>query len=393
MKVNEKLYNFIKYFFLISIYFSIFFNGQGYMIFLFVLISLALINDEYRKRVIKNMKVDMAEKSMFTLSMVLSIVAAGIIKYFIGTDVYLYICLVNLMFYDKECLPTFLLGFQGFCFLVPDAVTYLSSKNASFDWTAFGYDIIYYFAGLFIIILIIEQVKQKEKFEALSSELQLKNELLKEQQDLKEELALSRERETVAQELHDSIGHTLVAVKMHVKVLEKYVGLDTEKEKQILITLNEVLQDSILQLRETVYRLKNSTQNWSLKEAIEKLIENIIQSESMEIHFDFDIKAEELKMTFKEVIYKCIRECITNSMKYAKANNLWISVKVFGNEVKFCTKDDGIGTSVIKKSFGIQGIEERLQSLNGSYTFSSDTGKGFSFEARINLEKQKVEGI
>jgi signal transduction histidine kinase len=391
VKINERLYNFIKYFFIFTIYLGIIFKGQGYTIFLFVLLSFAVLNDEYRKRVIKNIRSDILAKRMFTLSVSASILVAGIIKYFIGTDVYLYICLINLMFYDKESLPTMLLGFQCFCFLVPDAVNYLISKNESFDWTAFGYDLIYYFAGLFIIILIIEQVKQKEKFEALSSELQLKNELLKEQQGLKEQLALSRERETVAQELHDSIGHTLVAVKMHVKVLEKYVGIDTEKEKQILKILNEILQDSIAQLRETVYRLKNSSQNWSLKEAIEKLIDNLVKSESMEIHFDFDTKVEEIKMSFKEVIYKSIRECITNSIKYAKANNLWISVKVFEREVNFCVKDDGIGTSGIKKSFGIQGIEERLQSINGSCTFKSDIGQGFSFEARINIEKEKVE--
>lgn len=391
MEINKKLYNLIKYFFIIIIYLSIFFKGYGYRSFLLILLSLCLLNDEYRKKVIKNMKSEAVGKRLFTLSMAISIVAAGVIKYFIGSDIYLYICLINSMFYDKERLPRLLLGFQGFCFLAADAVEFMNVKNVSLDLADFGYDVLYYLAGLFIIILILEQVKQKERFELLSSELQIKNELLKQQQGLREELALSKEREIVAQELHDSIGHTLVAVKMHVKVLEKYVGYDTEKEKQILSTLNEVIQESILQLRETVYRLKKNSRNWNFKEAVTQLLDNIRQTESVQINFYFDAEAESLEVSFKEVIYKSIRECITNAMKYAKAKNIWISIKVTGNEVEFYVKDDGIGAAEIQKSFGIKGIEERIKMLNGSCTFKSDIGKGFLFEARINLEEQKVE--
>lgn len=391
MEVNKKLYSLIKYFFLLIIYVSIFFKGQGFMLFLIVLLSLGVFNDEYRKRKIKNIRPDTSKKNMFTLSMTASILIAGIIKYFIGSDIYLYICLINLLFYDKDRIPVFLLGFQVVCFLVPDAASLMKVKSVSFDWTAFGYDVLYYVAGLFIIILILEQVRQKEKFEALSRELQIKNDLLKQQQGLKEELALSKEREIVAQELHDSIGHTLVAVKMHVKVLEKYVGSDTEKEKQILSTLNEVIQESIQQLRDTVYRLKNNSKNWNLKDELEQLINNIKQTESIKVHFSFDDEAEALEISLKEVIYKSIRECITNTMKYAQAENMWISVKASGDELKFYVKDDGIGAAKIQKSYGIQGIEERIQKLNGSCTFKSDDGKGFLFEARINIGMQKVD--
>ncbi len=83
---------------------------------------------------------------------------------------------------------------------------------------------------------------------------------------------------------------------MYVKVLEKYIAINPEKEKEILFSLNEVIQDSILQLRNTVYRLKENSKYSNLKASLEQLIQSIVQTESQKIYLDCDERIDEVEL-------------------------------------------------------------------------------------------------
>lgn len=335
------------------------------------------------------MQVSMNRKA--AVSLMISIGVAAILKYTVGVYLYLYICLINLLFYDKKKLPEALLLYYGACFLAPDAGVFFGGSDIEKAWTAFGLDMLYFLLGFFICILILEQVKQKENYEQISMELKKKNELLKQQQQLNEELALSRERELIAQELHDSIGHTLVAVKMYVKVLEKYVAADPDKEREILSTLNEVVQDGILQLRKTVYQLKEDRPYENLGEALEQLTQSVKHTQSVQISLSYDENLEAADPEIKADIYKSVREGITNSLKYAGAAHIWVALQKKGEEVFFSVKDDGAGAGDIRKSYGLLGIEERIKKWDGVCSAESGENKGFLLQVRLKLQEQNPE--
>lgn len=320
--------------------------------------------------------------------MLFTIGTAVILKYMISSYIYIYITLIELLFYDKKQLPVRFLGFYGICYLIPDTIYFIKGgNNTTVAWSNLGYNILYFLGGVLICILVLEQIKQKEKLALLNQQLNEKNELLRQQQQMNEELARSKEREMIAQELHDSIGHTLVAVKMYVKVLERYVAVDTDKEKEILSLLNEVIQNSIEQLRETVYRLKENNQYSNLKESLERLIQSSRNTQGQEIYFVFDDELEEIELSLKEDIYKSIRECITNAMKYAEAEHIWVAVSVTDTGMEFSVADDGVGVDVIRKSYGILGIEDRMKKWNGICRLNSTKNKGFSLRVQINYKQ------
>jgi len=379
----------IKIFFSVLVYINIFAAGKDKIIFLILLYSISLCNDFYRKKVLRNNNPDVTWDIRAIASILFSIAMACILKYFAGTYIYIYIILIELLFYDKKQIPANLLGFYGVSYLLTDLGRFLKGGSIETAWSYVGYDIVYFLAGLFICILILEQIKQKEKLTLLNHQLNEKNELLKQHQQLNEELARSREREAIAQELHDSIGHTLVAVKMYVKVLEKYIAIDTEKEKEILSTLNEVIQDSILQLRTTVYRLKENSQYSNLKNSLEQLIQSIVQTGSQEIYLDCDERIEKVELGLKEDIYKSIREGITNSMKYSEAKHIWIALTMSDWGLEFSVKDDGVGVDTIHKSYGILGIEERMKKWNGVCRLNSARNKGFSLQVQIKFNQEE----
>jgi len=389
MKISKKSLIIIRLFFLVLVYINIFMAGKDSKFIWAFIFSLSVCNDLYRKQ-IKNSegpKVNWRKNTI--ISMIISIFISAMLKIFVGVYLYMYICLVDLLFYNKKKFPSLLLVFYGVCFLASDAVLLMQVKDKSFAWTSLGNNMLYFFAGLLICILILEQVKQKEKFEQLGCELQEKNDLLEQQQQLKEELALSKERELIAQELHDSIGHTLVAVKMYVKVLEKYFTANNSKESEIFNTLNEVIQEGMSQLRKTVYHLKENTQCINLKDALEQLIQSVMNTQGPQIYLLYDEKIDTIELHLKEDMYKSIRECITNSLKYANAAHIWVTLQTTDKEVMFGVKDDGEGVNVINKSHGILGIEERIKKWDGVCTVLSGENKGFSLQVRINIEEKK----
>jgi len=389
MKFNKYNSLIIKAFFSVLVYVNIIAEGKDKIIFLILLYSLSICNDFYRKKVLRNNNSGVTWEIRALVSILFSIGTACILKYIAGTYIYIYIILIELLFYDRKQIPANLLGLYGVCYLLTDLGRFLREGSIEAAWSYVGYDIVYFLAGLFICILILEQIKQKEKLALLNNQLNEKNELLKQQQQLNEELARSREREAIAQELHDSIGHTLVAVKMYVKVLEKYIAIDPEKEKEILSSLNEVIQDSISQLRNTVYRLKENSQYSNLKVSLEQLIQTIVQTECQLIYLDCGEGIEKIELGLKEDIYKSIREGITNSMKYSDAKHIWISLTMTDEGLEFSVKDDGVGVDTIHKSYGILGIEERMKKWNGVCTLNSTENNGFSLKVKVKFNQEE----
>ena len=389
MKINKYNSFFIKAFFSVLVYINILGAGKDKIIFLIFLYSLSIYNDFYRKKVLRNNNSEVTWDIRAIASILFSISTACILKYMAGTYIYIYIILIELLFYDRKQIPANLLGLYGVSYLLTDLGRFLKEGSMEAAWSYVGYDIVYFLAGLFICILILEQIKQKEKLALLNHQLNEKNELLKQQQQLNEELARSREREAIAQELHDSIGHTLVAVKMYVKVLEKYIAIDPEKEKEILSSLNEVIQDSILQLRNTVYRLKENSKYSNLKASLEQLIQSIVQTESHKIYLDCDERLDKVELGLKEDIYIIIREGITNSMKYSNAEHIWIALTMTDGGLEFCVKDDGVGVDTIHKSYGILGIEERMKKWNGVCILNSTENNGFSLKVQIKFNQEE----
>ena len=389
MKINKYNSLIIKAFFSVLVYINILGAGRDKIIFLIFLYSLSIYNDFYRKKVLRNNNPEVIWDIRAISSILLSIGTACILKYMAGTYIYIYIILIELLFYDRKQIPANLLGLYGVSYLLTDLGRFLKEGSMEAAWSYVGYDIVYFLAGLFICILILEQIKQKEKLALLNHQLNEKNELLKQQQQLNEELARSREREAIAQELHDSIGHTLVAVKMYVKVLEKYIAINPEKEKEILSSLNEVIQDSILQLRNTVYRLKENSKYSNLKASLEQLIQSIVQTESQKIYLDCDESIDKVELGLKEDIYISIREGITNSMKYSNAKHIWIALTITDGGLEFSVKDDGVGVDTIHKSYGILGIEERMKKWNGVCTQNSTENNGFSLKVQIKFNQEE----
>lgn len=371
----------VKIILVATIFKEIIFQDVNFKNLLILVFAISLLNDFIRRRIIKQ------NNLMYIASILFSTVIAGILKYYVGSvaEGYFYICLIETLFKDKTKNSVGLVAVNYILFIVSELLKIWLKNSGEFSIAAS--DIFYYLMGTFIVISVKELLRQKDQLQELNLELCEKNKLLEQQKSQLKELSIAEERNRLAQELHDSLGHALVAINMHLKVLEKLKSADNKKVDEILKTLDSITQSSIVQLRKTVYKLKSDNSTKQLKKALEEIIDMLGIDANIKICMEFDDEVERNSPEIKAAIYKSIRECLTNTIKYAKASKVKVIVYEGDNHIHIEVSDDGLGCSKIKKSYGIIGIEERISGLGGHTDFESKEKCGFAFRAVIPIIK------
>jgi signal transduction histidine kinase len=87
-----------------------------------------------------------------------------------------------------------------------------------------------------------------------------------------------------------------------------------------------------------------------------------------------------------QVLLRCAQEMITNSVRHARARNLWIRLSEDANGIALTARDDGRGVDAVRSGNGLNGMAERLRQLGGDLEVESSPGAGFALLARVPVE-------
>lgn len=218
-------------------------------------------------------------------------------------------------------------------------------------------------------------------------------ELLDRKNDLaaaEQKLALERERNRIAQEVHDTAGHTLTMItslarlsKMTVDKLERSSA--TEELARFADETESLSRSGITQLRCSINNLRDDSFLTSVTQAVRTLTDSVrdmevdlcIQGADGE-RYDFCIRA----------VYDTCRELITNCVRYAHADRMDIIIKLREDMLELYVFDNGIGCSQIKANNGLRGISERIEGLGGTTSFNSSEGNGFGAIIKIPVPEK-----
>lgn len=194
------------------------------------------------------------------------------------------------------------------------------------------------------------------------------------------EYLLAKERSEISQELHDSIGHSLMATLMNVRYLKAIQDKDEAERKKQITEIEELLKECVANLRSSVYSLKELDENICLKDEIARIVQKFGELELIHIRVDYDDRVEAAPNYVKTVLFKTIREGITNSMRHGNADAVQLSIRFAEKHIEMIMKDNGRGCSDIQKSYGLNGIEDRVKKVGGEVCFISQKNKGFTIK-------------
>lgn len=187
----------------------------------------------------------------------------------------------------------------------------------------------------------------------------------------KRQLALTRARSLIAQNVHDILGHSLTTAIARAELAAAEENPD--RKKAHLHELRCVLGNSIADLEANSGFDRVPLPSLDLKDAI-------LQFQSTELKIDLVIQGEVCDLTpaQTEAIYRCVQEATTNSIRHGQAKTLHVILRYTKNRVDLFAIDDGVGCPAIAASYGLTGIGTRFANLSGNVRYGSDGEKGFS---------------
>lgn len=240
-----------------------------------------------------------------------------------------------------------------------------------------------------IIIVSKEEIIEKnlelnKRLEIANTDLQRTNEELEKSLMDNARLAEIRERNRIAREIHDTLGHTLTGLAAGIDACIALAGDDKPALRNQLDLLSKVSRNGIKDIRMSVSSLRpDAPERLNLKNAIEELVENTKRVAGINIKLDCDIINLKFDEDEEMAIYRIVQESLTNAIRHGKAKNIDVSIKKNYGSINLLICDDGIGCEDIKAGFGLRHIRERVNMLKGQVNFSSE--EGFKVEAMIPI--------
>lgn len=199
---------------------------------------------------------------------------------------------------------------------------------------------------------------------------------------------LEEERRSIARELHDELGQCVTAIRTIGAVIVNRTGGDpeTHRSAQTIVEvaghIYDVVHGIIRQLR------PSALDHLGLREALEELLQTWRErygrvEARMELHGDLDRLGETINIT----VYRIVQECLTNVVRHAGASEVKISVTRTAGAIEVQVRDNGKGLGERNESeaarFGLMGMRERVEGLEGEFEIQSRPGEGLAVRARI----------
>ncbi|MFH6995087.1 tetratricopeptide repeat protein [Flavobacterium sp. FlaQc-48] len=198
-----------------------------------------------------------------------------------------------------------------------------------------------------------------------------------------------KERERIAQELHDSIGGNLAAIKLQLNHL-------SNSNWSNITNINLQLDETYQQVRNLSHTLipKKFSQN-KFCEVLESYLSNISAASNLKISFLTYPKKEinEMNENIQIETFKIIQELLTNTIKHAKASQIEIQLNLILNDLNLLFEDNGIGFNArnYNKGIGFINLETRIQKLNGTFLIDSKPKRGTIINIEIPISDATVQ--
>lgn len=196
-----------------------------------------------------------------------------------------------------------------------------------------------------------------------------------------EEIAVEKERNRIAQEVHDTAGHTLTMINSAANILKiKFPELPDEAREYIENISTEATA-GISTLRMAINNMKRYSYT-SITDGIKELADSV-----RGVECDVCVQGEETEryLFCAVAVCKSCRESITNSLRYSGADRIDIVVKFLAASLEVYIFDNGCGCSEIHEGNGLSGIENRIKEIGGVVSFMSSEGNGFTTSIKIPL--------
>lgn len=187
------------------------------------------------------------------------------------------------------------------------------------------------------------------------------------------------ERKRIAREIHDELGQYLLALRIEVSLLKDAEYDDHEKREQNIDQMLAHLDSTVKNVRTIINNLRPAVLDLGLVPSLEWQARDFERANGIWCEFQTTHDNLSLDDESSTTLFRVLQEALTNVIRHAKASHVKINLTVQDEQLIMSVADNGVGLPKVRnrqvKSFGLMGIRERINTLNGSFTIKSgDSG-------------------
>ncbi|HSD84450.1 MAG TPA: sensor histidine kinase [Anaerolineae bacterium] len=230
----------------------------------------------------------------------------------------------------------------------------------------------------FIFMIVFTQLATSEQ--QARRDLEKANAQLAEYAAQVEQLATVRERNRLAREVHDTLGHYLTVINVQLEVVTKLIDANPARAQEAAVKAKQLASEGLGEIRRSVAALRPSPlEDKPLPEAIRGLIETSRDAGLM-VTFEQTGLARVLSSEMETVLYRALQESLTNIRKHAHASAASVCLAYATDTVSLRVRDNGVGRQNDEDSVGLNALRERVTALNGTVLAENHLEGGFVLE-------------
>jgi two-component system sensor histidine kinase DesK len=193
-------------------------------------------------------------------------------------------------------------------------------------------------------------------------------------------LSQEAERERIARDLHDLLGHTLTVITMKLDLARRLLSHDSDRARNEIVEAEQTARNALAEVREAVSGYRAEGLAAEISRARRSLL-------SADVKLTTTLAPVHLSSSQVNVLCLALREAITNIVRHAHATVCHVALLEKNRTIHFTIEDNGLGGQ-IREGNGLRGMRERLQSMAGAVKLTTSANRGTSLEITLPLASE-----
>jgi len=237
--------------------------------------------------------------------------------------------------------------------------------------------------SLVLFVLVFSYALLREQ--TLRGEIARLNDELRAYADQSAELATAQERNRIAREIHDSLGHHLTTVAVQLEVIQHLIERDPPRAIELAAKARSLTRQGLQDVRDAVTAWRTNTVHRPLPETLRELADTARQT-GIPVSVEISGKFDDLPLQAQRTLYRAAQEAITNVRKHAGQVEQVIIELICGEVIRLSIRDNGSGQAngeMPSGGYGLDGLRERIEMLGGQLEAAPHPDGGFQLVVEI----------
>lgn len=251
------------------------------------------------------------------------------------------------------------------------------------------------YIGICSIIYILKKQLNQHKIllqitnelEIRTSQLEKANLHLQQTSRIIEDVAILRERNTIAREIHDTVGHTLTTVLVELEAGKRLIDKDPPLALEKISLAQEQVRKGLNNIRNSVKTLKQGNEILDLLSSFKSLINETQKHTGIVVNTRLPESIPDIPNDIRKVLFRALQEGLTNGIRHGNATCFDFDFNVENSNILFSLANNGKMCNTVVLGFGLSSMKENVESVNGTFNVNCNDDEGFCIKIVVPISE------